>query len=56
MREIELPPTALVDCDLRYALRRFATSIGLDFAVLAFDELDSATKARQEVVIEWQGA
>ena len=56
MREIDLPPTALIDGDLRYATRRFATSIGLDFTVLAFDELDSATKARQEVVVDWQGA
>ena len=56
MRDVDLSPTALVDGDLRYATRRFATSIGLDFTVLAFDELDSATKARQEVVVDWQGA
>ena len=56
MREFDLPATALVDRDLRYALRGFATSIGLDLTVLAFDELDSATRARQEVVVDWRGA
>lgn len=56
LRDAATVPTALVARDLRYAFHELATTAGIDLTVLAFDELDSSTKARQEVVVDWQGA
>ena len=56
MRDEGFAPTILVDSEIRYALHCFAQSSGIDLTVFAFDELDASTRARQECVVNWQGA
>ena len=56
MRDEGFAPTILVDSEIRYALHCFAQSSGIDLTVFAFDELDASTRARQERVVNWQGA
>ena len=56
LREARLEPVALIDGDLRYALHNFASSSGIELAVLSFEESGAATSVSQEVIVDWQGA
>lgn len=53
LRENGVPPTFLVDGAVRTALREATWSAAPDVDILAFDEIDRATKIVQETVVEW---
>lgn len=56
LREAGAPPTALVDRAIRNALREATWSAAPNVEILAFDEIDRATKIVQETVVEWTPA
>ena len=51
--EAGAPPTLLVDRAIRNALREATWSAAPNVEILAFDEIDRATKIVQETVVEW---
>ena len=53
LHEAGAPPTLLVDRAIRNALREATWSAAPNVEILAFDEIDRATKIVQETVVEW---
>lgn len=53
LREAGAPPTLLVDGAIRNALRDATWSAAPNVDILAFDEIDRATKIVQETVVDW---
>jgi flagellar biosynthesis component FlhA len=56
LREAGAPPTLLVDSAIRNALREATWSAAPNVDILAFDEIDRATKIVQETVVDWTPA